>query len=149
MAAARAALANEWTERAALARRWGIRITADKAVARWMGAGEQRGSEGWRAVKGVVQSGGVDEFCGLVDVVVECLEGDVVGELERLEVRALILAGSGDGVMPEDMAQYPQPVKRARGVFKVVENAGRVFWWDENKAGPTAEVLVKWIDGKE
>jgi hypothetical protein len=82
-----------------------MRIIADKAISGWLKA-DQRNSETWKTVKAIVQSGEVDELCGLADAVIESFKWDSVGALGRLEVRALFLAGSGDGIMPEEMGSY-------------------------------------------
>jgi pimeloyl-ACP methyl ester carboxylesterase len=155
-AAARSRQVSDWINRATLAEKLGMRITADKAVSRWFTA-DQRDLEAWNTVKGMIESGTVSQFQGMVAAMIESLgaDGDAedgkvfrpVAILNRLETRPLFLAGSGDGVMPEDMESYPSLMKSGSGRFEIVRNAGRVFWWDESKMAQISEKFAALIDG--
>jgi pimeloyl-ACP methyl ester carboxylesterase len=157
-AAARSLLVSLWIERVSLAEKWGMRIIADKACSRWFTV-DQRNLEAWKAVKEMIESGTVAQLRKIAAVMIESLgaDGDAedgegfwpVAILNRLETTSLFLAGSGDGVMPEEMESYPGFMKSGHGRFETVQRAGRVFWWDESKTTQIAAKIAAFIDRSE
>jgi pimeloyl-ACP methyl ester carboxylesterase len=135
-----------------------MRIIADKACSRWFAA-DERNLEAWKAVKGMIESGSVTRLQDMVPAMIESLGTDTdikdsdgfrpVAILNRLETRSLFLAGSGDGVMPEQMECYPGLMKSGNGRFETVQVAGRVFWWDESKTNQIAAKIAALVNGIE
>lgn len=130
-----AAIVAQWKERVTLAEKWGMRITSDKAVSRWLPA-DERGSKLWVTVKEIVESGTVEqrltpavlESFGLKQNVFTNEPFDPEKALTNLQVRSLFLAGSMDGVMPEEMSDYPMLMSAGNGHFGEVSRTSRIFW---------------------
>lgn len=97
------ALVQQWMDRVALARKWGMQVTADKAVSRWL-LPDQRGSKEWRRVREIVVNTTVQEMTSLTPAIIESFGShmdndgsvrfplDSLGSLKKLSVRSLFLA---------------------------------------------------------
>jgi len=132
-----------------------MRITADKALARWMDH-SQRGGEVWNQVRQCVLDVPTEDFVKMGDVIAglyttgELAKGICVadtGLLERVRVPCLFVAGSRDSMAPEEMEEYagllPDSVAEESRCW-VLENTGRLPWWGDGK-GEFVMGLKTWI----
>jgi hypothetical protein len=76
-------------------------VIADKTVSQWLTV-DQRGSEMWKFVRGMLGRAELEELEA------GSFSYDLKGDLERvgeLGMRGLFVAGSEDGVLPEEMKE--------------------------------------------
>ncbi|KAK0337240.1 hypothetical protein LTR94_005547 [Friedmanniomyces endolithicus] len=91
-----------WGERVELARREGMAALADVTVKRWFTA-PNYGSEEARRVEGMVAQADLEGFVGNTAALCEY---DLRGKVGGITVPGLLVAGEGDGKLPEAMAGF-------------------------------------------
>jgi pimeloyl-ACP methyl ester carboxylesterase len=145
----------EWVDRVELAQRWGMRITADKAVARWMDP-SLRATMEWENIRDMVRGTSAEAMEALTPTIKQWAGSNSKDRksfmssgyllLQSLNVASLFIAGSNDfGTISEDMKGYPT-IMQGDGCFIEVERSGRLPWWEYGARQRFMTLLYEWIE---
>ncbi|KUJ13814.1 alpha/beta-hydrolase [Mollisia scopiformis] len=137
---------DDWPLRSSLARRFGMGILADKAVARWFTPDARRSAQ-WIRVREMIAAGSTEGMEKLSNAVIECAghgtEQRGQRTLENLEVPALFLCGSSDESIPEEMETYPALMEKEKGLFILLDRTSRLACCE--KPGEFVRLLGNWL----
>jgi len=140
------AIREKWDARITLANKWGMGITADKAVVRWFSV-DARGTPDWVNVREMVAARGIEGMAKVSDAIVESVSSgrgfDGRGVLGGLSIPSLFLTGSEDSVFPEEMENYPAATTAGLGRFMIIDRASRLAIYE--KAEDFTHVLGDWL----
>lgn len=136
----------KWDARIALATRWQMGITADKAVYRWLSV-DARGNANWVRVRDMIAAGSIEGMGKVSNAIVESVTSDKASNgkkiLKDLMVPSLFVTGGNDLVYPEEMEEYPSLMQDGMGKFELLARGGRLAFYE--RPGVFVDLLDSWL----